>query len=332
MAKKKTATKKKKAGKKTSKKNPKAKRPKRKRPKRPKRSAKPKEKKVELITLLHRRMRRTGKERGGFRIFRGFIQVPENKTRSLRFLKRRGYEEVPASELKAARDEANKRAAYLVKNQKISSLAEARRMEMNRKHPGRLITERDRIAQRARETNANFNSELRKLTNTLQKATAKAIDDRKLSGDTQFTKKNAAAVSKAQGAIDKLRGKNNPAVRGQKATQQQEARINAEQAQVDKVRSAEGVKAEKDAVIKKRALAAKAKKEAIDKAKTAKVEADAAKEEAKTGPTARGEKATNDLTARREADEARAERRREAQAKADAKAKKAAEKKTSKDA
>lgn len=332
MAKKKTAGKKKTSKKKNSKKSPKAK-AKGKGKGKGKAKAKPKAKKLELITLLHRRMRRTGRERGGYRIFRGFIQVPENKTRSLRFLKRRGYEEVPASELKAAHDEANKRAAYLVKRQKVSSLAEARRMELNRKHPGRLITERDRIAQRARETNTNFNSELRRLTNTLQKATAKAIDDRKLAGDSQFSKKNAAAVSKAQAAINKLRGKSNPAVRGQRATAQQEARISAEQKQVDKVRSEEAKKAEKDAVIKKKALAAKAKKEAADKAKTAKARADAVKEETKTGPTARGEKATADLTARREADEARAERKRKAQEAADKKAKKkAAEKKTSKDA
>ncbi len=323
MAKKKTAGKKKTSKKKNSTKSPKGK---------AKPNTKPKENEPKLITLLHRRMRRTGREIGGFRIFRGFIQVPDNLTRRLRFLQRRGYQIVSVAELNKAREESNKQAAYLLKRQKASSQAEARRMEANRKHPGRLITERDRIAERSRQASGTFNVELRKLTNVLQKATAKAIADRKLAGDSQFSTKNAAAVAKAQGTIDALRGKNNPATRGQKATVQQEARINAEQAEVDKVRSAEGKKAEKDAKEKRKILDAKLKKEAEDKKKTEAAQAATAKEDAKNGPAARGNQAETDLTKRREADEARAERKRKTQEAADKKALEAARKKTSKDA
>lgn len=325
MGKKKKASKKK-----TSKKSPKGKakgKSKGKGKAKPNTPAKPK-----LITMLHRRMRRTGRERFGVRVFRGFIQVPENETRKLRFLKRRGYEVVSVAELNKAREESNKQAAYLLKRRKASSLAEARRMEANRKNPGRLITERDRIAERARQSSGEFNVKLRKLTNVLQKATTKAIDNRKRAGGSQFSKGDAAAIGKAQAAIDALRAKNNPATRGQRAQAQQESRVNAEQKQVDKVRSEEGKQAEKQAAKKKKEQEAKAKKEAADKKKTEKAQADAAKEEAKTGPAARGNQAETDLTARREAEEARAERKRKAQEAADKKAKKAAEKKTSKDA
>ncbi len=319
MAKKK-ASKKKAASKKTSKKSPKAK------AKKPAAKKKPK-----MIVLQHLRLRRTGREMRHYRAFRGFVEVPEDRTRDLRLFKRLGYVEANPKDLAAARAEANDRAKFLFEQKKVSSLAEAKRVAFNRSNPGHVMTERDRIANQARVASEKFNTELRRLTNTLQKAKVKAAEFRKRTGRSQIPDKDAKAIGRAEGAIAKLRAQSNPELRGRKATAKEENRREKEQGIVDAVRSEEAKKAEKDGKAKKKELDAKAKKEAVDRAKTTKNRETAQKLDIKEGPQARGRQETADLEQRREAEEAEAEKERKRKADETAKAKKAAEGKATKD-
>ncbi len=314
----------KKNSKKSTKKNtrPKKKKAAAKKPPAPKKDAKPK-----LVVMQHKRLRRTGREMRGYRCFRGFIEVPENQPRHIRLFRKFGYDIVPASHLADARNEANDRAAYLLKHQQAGSKAEAARLAATRAQPGRVLTERDRIANQAREASTKFNAELRRLTNTLQKAMASAQAFMKRSGDDKFTEKNAKVVAAAEAAIAKLRAKANPEVRGRRATANEEARRAKEQDKVVAVRSAEGHRADRLAKLKERALVEKAKKEARDRAKTKKDQEAAAKAAKDTGPEAKSRKATADLEARREAEEKSAEETRQKKADEVALALKKAEKK-----